>query len=182
MWTPGGFGRQSLVDTALTQLLITSPTPFPFSHDTPQLPAYPAVKVVKRRGRLAKPKIPMPSAQVDVKILNHPLQAHAPCASRDFPNSLLEANHRFRRYPPFLWFFRGETEAQEFPLPWPRHRTLLAVDLQLELCCDEARDALHHPLARPLTADVDVTVVRISYKAVAASLQFPVQLVQYDIA
>jgi hypothetical protein len=126
------------MDAALAQLLKTSPTTFPLlPYDTPQLPAYPAVKVFKHRGRLAKPEKPMPPTQVDVEIGNHPLQADTPCATRNFPNSSLEANHRFRRYPPFLWFLRGKTEAQEFTLPWPRHRTLLAVDLQLEICCDE---------------------------------------------
>src|SRR5438105_8722149 len=34
--------------------------------------------------------------------------------------------------------------------------------LELELLRDELRDALHHPLPRPLAANVDVTVIRIS--------------------
>ena len=104
MWTRGGLCRQSLIDAALAQFLKASPTTFPLlPHNTPQLPAYPAVKVFKHRGRLTKAKIAVPSPQVDIEILNHPLQAYAPCASRKFPNPFLEANHRFRRYPPFLW-------------------------------------------------------------------------------
>jgi hypothetical protein len=90
MRTPGGVSRQGLIDATIAQLLKTSPTPFPLlPNDTQQLPAYPAVKVSKHRGRLTKAKIPMPAAQVNVEILNHSLQDHAPRASRDFPNSLI---------------------------------------------------------------------------------------------
>ena len=52
--------------------------------------------------------------------------------------------------------FARETEAQKLPLPWPRHRALLLVHLELELRRDESRDALHHSLPRPPAANVDV--------------------------
>src|SRR5438309_11180908 len=75
----------------------------------------------------------------------------------------------------------SKTEPQELPPPWPRYRTLLLVDLEFELGSDELGDARHHSLPRSLTAHVNVAVVRISGVSVAASLQFPVQLVEYDV-
>ena len=42
------------------------------------------------------------------------------------------------------------------------------------LLFDEARNALHHPLTRAFAANVDVTVVRITNKAVSAALQLAV--------
>jgi hypothetical protein len=47
---------------------------------------------------------------------------------------------------------------------------------------NELRDALHHPVARPLAADVDVTVVRVSNEAVSPALQLPVKFVEHDVA
>src|ERR1017187_6303552 len=37
------------------------------------------------------------------------------------------------------------------------HRTLRLIYLELELLRDELRDAFHHPLPRPLAANVDIT-------------------------
>src|SRR4029077_1942090 len=44
------------------------------------------------------------------------------------------------------------------------------------------RDALHHPLTRPLAANVDVTVVRETNKAMSSALQLPVQFVEHEVA
>src|SRR5450631_1779888 len=53
--------------------------------------------------------------------------------------------------------------------------------LSLSFLCDEARDALHHPLTRAFAANVDVTVVRIANKAVSPVLQFAVDLVEHEV-
>jgi hypothetical protein len=65
------------------------------------------------------------------------------------------------------WHVRTSRKAEPEELPFLRscHRTLCLVDLELELLPDEARDALHHPLARAFTADVNVTIIRIANKA-----------------
>ena len=179
----GGFGRQSRIDAAFAQFIKTCPAAFPlFPHDTPQPPAYPAVKVSKHRGCLAKPKISVPTPKIEVQIANHYLQTHTSCASGKLPDTPLETNQRSRRYAPPMWFLHGETEAQEFTLPWPRHRTLRAVDLQHELGSDKVRNALHHPPPRMFATNVNITVIRIANKQMSASLQLPIQFVQYDIA
>ena len=46
---------------------------------------------------------------------------------------------------------------------------------------DELRDALHHPLPRPLAANVDITVVRISNETMAPALQLPVEFVEHEV-
>src|SRR5512140_3634892 len=85
MRVPCGFRRQDFIDTAPAQFLITGPTAFPLlPHDTPQLPAYPAVKVHQHRGRLAKAEIAVPSPQIEIEFANHPLQTNAPRALRNF--------------------------------------------------------------------------------------------------
>ena len=59
-------------------------------------------------------------------------------------------------------------------------RILWGVDLKLELRREESREALHHTLARPTAADVNVAVVRVPREAKAAPLQLPVQLVEHE--
>src|ERR1700704_6366734 len=56
-----------------------------------------------------------------------------------------------------------------------------SIYLELELLCDEARDALHHPLTRAFAANVNVTVVRIANKAMSAMLQLAVEFVEHEI-
>ena len=47
---------------------------------------------------------------------------------------------------------------------------------------DEARDALHHPLARAFTADVNVTIIRIANKAMPTALELLVEFIEQEIA
>src|SRR5262249_41595798 len=70
---------------------------------------------------------------------------------------------------------------QKLPLLRTRHRTLRLIHLELELLHDELRNALHHPLPRPLAANVDITVVRISNEAMAPALQLPVEFIEHEV-
>ncbi len=65
--------------------------------------------------------------------------------------------------------------AQELPLPWPRHRALAGVDLELQLRLQKRRHCRHHACARRFASDVDVTVVRITAKPVSPAYQFAVK-------
>ena len=62
-----------------------------------------------------------------------------------------------------------------------RHRTLRLIHLETELLRDESRDALHHP-PRPFAANVDITIIRVSNKAMAPVLQLPVEFVEHEVA
>src|SRR6266567_7099659 len=74
--------------------------------------------------------------------------------ARDVPDSSLEPFQRFRRDRALDVRTSRKAEPEELPFLRSCHRTLCLVDLELELSRDEARDALHHPLARTFTADV----------------------------
>src|SRR5206468_3421210 len=102
-------------------------------------------------------------------------------ALAEFPNSLLEPCHRFRRETPLRWLVIREAEPQEFPFPWTSHRTLLAVHSKLKLRREESRHASHHSFTSSPTADVNVAVIRISREPMSAPLQLLIQFVEYDV-
>src|SRR4029077_10744736 len=79
-----------------------------------------------------------------------------------------------------LWTSR-KAEPEKLPFLRSRHRTLRLIYLELELLRDESRNALHHPLPRPLAANVDITIVRISNEAMAPALQLPVEFVEHEV-
>src|SRR5437764_6788568 len=99
--------------------------------------------------------------------MDHSDEAYAPRPACEFPNSLLESRHRFRRQAPLRWLVIREAESQEFPFPWTSHRTLLAVHSKLELRREESRHAAHHSFTGSPTADVNVAVIRISGEPMA---------------
>src|SRR5258708_27471523 len=109
--------------------------------------------------------------------MDHSDEAYAPRPACEFPNSLLEPRHRFRRQAPLRWLVIREAESQEFPFPWSSHRTLLAVHSKLELRREESRYVAHHSFTGSPTSDVNVAVIRISGEPLAPTLQLPVQLV-----
>jgi len=58
---------------------------------------------------------------------------------------------------------------------------LVLVDHQLELTGQEARDACHDPLARPVALDQDQQIVRVAHEPVSPALQLLVQVIQQDV-
>src|ERR1700694_4329014 len=76
---------------------------------------------------------------------------------------------------------RRKAEPEKLPFLRSCHRTLSLIYLELELLCDESRNALHHPLPRPLAANVDIAVIRISNEAMAPALQLPVEFVEHEV-
>src|SRR6266699_1418497 len=80
--------------------------------------------------------------------------------SRDLPDSLLKPIHGLRRNNALDLRTSRKAESKKLPLLRSCHRTLRLIYLELELLRDELRDALHHPLPRPLAANIDITVSR----------------------
>ena len=87
-------------------------------------------------------------------------------ASRDAPSRLLSAR---------------EAEAQELADARLGDRALRFVDPQLEALGQELFDAVHHSLAGPPTAHIDVAVIGVAYEAMAALLQLLVQPIQHQV-
>ncbi len=75
----------------------------------------------------------------------------------------------------------GDPEPQELPLPGPAHSSLARVHLQPQMLRDPLRQVPDHSIRRGRSPYVDVTVVRVAYEAVPASLQFFVQRVQVEV-
>src|ERR1700693_1852684 len=161
-----------------------SPTPWCFRlapEGSPQSQADPASESNQFLGRLAKAEIAAPSPHIRGQLFHCRLDADALGPSRDVPDSLLEPVQRFRRNRALDVRTSRKAEPEELPFLRSCHRTLGLIYLELELLCDEALNALHHPLTRAFAANVDITVVRITYKTVSPVLQFAVEFVEHEI-
>src|ERR1039458_4033331 len=96
---------------------------------------------------------------------------YVPAPQRDLPDSFFEPFQCLRRNStlrPLLAHI--ETESQKLPLLRFRHRALRLIHLEFQLVRDESLHALHHPLPRPLATYVDITIIRVPNKTMAARL------------
>ena len=170
------------IHPALPQLTEARARPVPLRpHNGAEAPPYPLVKTSENRGRLAKAEIRPPSEQVRGQLPHHVGEADASYPSGQHPNSLPKPDQRGGGHTPLRPRTGDEAEAQKRPHPGRRHRTLRHVDLELEPPGDEACDASHHTLSRPLASDIHVAVVSVSHKAVTPAFQLAVQSVEHDV-
>src|SRR6266403_5460265 len=135
----------------------------------PQSQPDPARESNEHLRRFAEAEIVAPAPHIRGQLFHCRLHADAFDPLRDIPDSSLEPLQRFRRDPALDVRTSREAEPEELSFLRSCHRTLCLVDLELELLRDEARDALHHPLTRAFTANIDVTVIRIANKAMSAA-------------
>src|SRR5262249_7394713 len=136
----------------------------------------------QHQRRFAEAEVGSPTPQIRSQFLHCRLHAHALRSSRDVSDSLLKAIQGLRRNSPLDLWTGGKAESEKLALLRSRHRTLRLVYLELEPVCDEARNALHHPLTGALAANVDIAVVRIANKAESPTLQLSVEFVEHEIA
>src|SRR5713226_4165253 len=161
-----------------------SPTPwcFPLAPGgSPQSQADPASESNQHLGRFAKAEIAAPAQHIPSQFFHCRLDADALGPSRDVSDSLLEPVQRFRRNRALDVRTSRKAEPEELPFLRSCHRTLRLIYLELELLCDEARDALHHPLTRAFATNVNITVIRVANKAMSAMLQLAVEFVEHEI-
>jgi hypothetical protein len=76
----------------------------------------------------------------------------------------------------------AEAEPEKLLSLRSRHSALRLIHLELEPLRDELRNALHHPLTRPLAANVGITIVRASNVTMSPALLLPVEFVEHEIA
>jgi hypothetical protein len=149
-------------DAALAELSISCGSSLPLLPDhRPKSASEPFLQLVEHFRCFTALEISDPSAEIFGQVMDHSDKAYAPRPACEFPNSLLEPCHRFRREAPLRLLVIREAEPKEFPFPWSSHRTLRAVHSQLELRREESRHASHHSFTGSPTADVDVAVIRI---------------------
>src|SRR5262249_30824387 len=152
-------------DSECDECRSATPWSFPLAPKSgPQSQPDPASESNQFLGRFAEAKIAAPAAHIRGQLFHCRLDADALGSSRDISDSLLEPLQRFRRNRALDVRTGRKAEAEELPFLRSCHRTLCLIYLELELMCDEARDALHHPLTRAFTANIDVAIVRITYK------------------
>src|SRR5258705_7731684 len=141
----------------------------------------PAREGDQHRGLFEKPEIAAPAPHILGQSLHCRLDADALGPSCDIPDSLFKPPQRFRRNRALDFRPSRKAEPEELPFLRSCHRTLRLIYLELELLCDEARDALHHPLTCAFAANVNVTVVRVADKTMSAALQLPVEFVEHEV-
>src|SRR3974390_1162474 len=182
MWAAGGLCRQVPADAAASQFDEASSSALPlFPGDGAQPPPGPFIKCAQCRRSLTEAEVAAPSNQIDRQPFGDLREALSARASRQLSNFCFEAGKGLRRNAPSRLFPAGEAEAQELADAWFGNRALSLVDLQLETLGEESFDACHHPLARSLTAHIDVAVVGVTREAMAAFLQFLVQHLQHQV-
>jgi hypothetical protein len=76
----------------------------------------------------------------------------------------------------------GHGVAEKFALPRSSDSTLLAIDSQSEALRQEALQRGQHAFARRARLHIHIAVVRIAGKAMPAALQFPIEVVEQDVA
>ena len=95
-----------------------------------------------------------------------------------FPDSLLEAAKTARSNAPFGLFTGYYAESQKLTPPGSVNFALGLIDLKLELASNEPANAFHYSLACSLAADINVTVVGVTYEPMASTLQFSVKIIK----
>src|SRR5262245_3293543 len=114
MWVADGLCRQIPADAAASQLGEASAATLPLLPSAgAKPPPGPLIKCPQHRRRLTEAKVAAPSLEIDGQLLGGLRQASAARASRQLPNSRLEAGERLRRNAPPRFCPAGEAEAQE---------------------------------------------------------------------
>src|ERR1700730_8281711 len=182
MWAACGVLRQVPPDAAASQLGKASGSTLPLlPGDGAQPPPEPLIKFTQHRRGLADAEVAAPPDEVDGQLLDDLREAPSARAPRQLPNSRLEAGDHLRRNAPSRQRLACKAEAQELADVRLCNRALCLDDLQPEALRKEPFDSGHHPLARTLTAHVDVAVVGVAHEAVTTLLQFLVQHIQHQV-
>src|ERR1700726_3003279 len=183
-WATAAVGRiaQLPKDSQCDQCRTAATWCFPLTPQSgPQPQPDPARESNEHLRRFAEAEKVAPAPHIRGQLFHCRLHADAFDPLRDIPDSSLEPLQRFRRDPALDVRTRREAEPEELSSLRSCQRPLCLVDLELELLRDEARDALHHPLTRAFTANIDVTVIRIANKAVSAALQLLVEFIEHEV-
>jgi hypothetical protein len=132
--------------------------------------------------RACETEVTTPAPHIRGQLLHRLLYADAFRPSRDLADSPLKPIQGLWRNHALDLRTSGKAESQKLSLLRSRHRTLRFIYLEVELLRDKSRNALHHPLPRPLAANVDITVIRVANERMTTALQLPVEFVEYEVA
>src|SRR5260370_13857349 len=180
--SPGGFARRVLANAPLNQFRIPLAAGLPLSPEgASDTPPDPRVQMPQGPRGFAEAEVASPASHVPGQFWHHLLHTLPLAAYRELPYPLFKTVQSLRRNLALQLFSARKAESQKLPLLRFRHRALGLIHLELQPDRDESLHAFHHPLPRPLAANIDITVVRVSNEPVAAPLQLPVQFVQHEV-
>src|SRR5580704_15068363 len=158
--------RRPRVHAAFHQFRIPLATGLPLLPEAASdAPSDPRVQVFEHRRSFAEAEIGDPPRHVPSQLVYSLLHTTPPAPQRDLSDSFFEPFQCLRRNStlrPFLTHI--ETEPQKLPVLRFRHRTFRLIYLEFQLLGDESLHALHYPLPRPLTAYVDIAIIRVPNK------------------
>ena len=165
-WTAAAAGRvpcSPFRDPICDKCRAATPWCFPLPPKSgPQSQPDPASEGDQHLGRFAKAEIAAPAPHIRGQLFHCRLDADALGPSRDVSDPLLEPFQRFRRDRALDVRTGREAEPEELPFLRSRHRaTFASFTLSLSVLCDEARDALLHPLTRAFAANVELAPVSL---------------------
>jgi hypothetical protein len=120
-------------------------------------------------------EVASPANQITVEFLNHLLDCYTSSVTGQLTHSHLKSVKTLRGNAPLGFFAGYYAKAKKLASPRPVY---FALDLQFELAGNEFADIVHYPKSCTFTANIDVTIIRISNKAMTSSLQLSVKLVK----
>src|SRR5271157_1267358 len=150
-------------------------------HSGSQSEPDPAGQLNQHIGRFAEAEIAAPTSHIRSQLRYRRFQADAFRPTCDFPDAVLKPLQSLRRNGALDLWTVCKAEPEKLPLLRSRHRALRLIYLEFELVCDESRNALHHPLTRPLAAHVDIAIIGVAQIAVATSLELSVEFVEHEV-
>ena len=174
--------RQRLSHPQLQQSRPATARCFPLPPQSrPESQPDPAGSTDPPRGRFAASEIAAPAPPIRGQCLPRRLPADAFCPWGNLPDSLLKPSQGLGRHHTLPLRTGRNAAPKKLPLLRSCHRALRLIPLELELLPEEWRDALPHPLPRPLAANVEMTIVRLSNEARTPALYLPVELVEHEV-
>jgi len=189
---PSGASRQVVVHAATAQLSVPLASTLPLlPGDGAQPSPDPLVQTPQLRRLFTEPKISPPADQIACEVFGDGVQRVSAIAPGQITDPPLEPVQSRWRNPSPRHGSDREAEAQELPVLRLIHCALGCIHPELEPAGEEVLDARHHPFptgqARglkapgPPAAHIDIAVVGVTHKAVAASLQFLIQHVKHQV-
>lgn len=143
------------------------------------------VKLVKRRQPIfrAQPKVPDPTSQIAIDLLEARRQRLAPGPRRELTNPGINpvfgaSQDGYRNASVFTF---AQMEAEEGQVHRSRDRTLVLVHHQPQPALDELTNRVHNAMSRAFVLDEHAEIVGIAHEPQTPTLWLPVQLVQDDV-
>ena len=141
--------------------------------------AYPAFQIEDGPSPLRQSVVVPPAPDIPLPLVPQLFARETLAGLPELAHSYSKALQPIRGH--FDLTLAGDPKPQKASLPSPPDAAFAGVDLQTQMLLDPLRQGSDQPIGTRLTADVDVTVVRVTAEAVPTLLQFLIQWIQVDV-